>query len=553
MHILDWSLQITVFFVLLTFLAFLFGFYLYKIYNGSFYSWFTRIEHWLSGNKLGVINPSFGYLFLQWLTFIAVNIVILFLVQIFQGYLPFNPEKCFAVRWDQALLNAVSGVSNTGWFVHSRDNGAFSYFTHIVFSAQAFISAAFSLSVAVYLINSLHCSFSGQIKSIWIYFWRSLLLLFLPLAILLAVLNLWQGVPNNYRVPLQVVNLESKPITIPQGPIATHVGIKYISGNGGGWFSSNSLHPFENPTAFTDYLNCLSQLVISAALPFYFGLCFKKKKIGWLLFGAMLTLYCLGLILFYFEIKGNVSLQQIGILNGENLMGREVRFGTLSTAITTYSAVVSASGSPNGLINFFSPLGGMIFITNLALGEVVFGSAGTGFINLLFFLIFAIFLIGQMVGRSINIFGKKIDIKDLKWLMVFLYVPSFLILILSSMEVIFTTKVISTHRLSSILYYWLSLFLNNGSFLHDINFSNPIFNCFSAACCMLGYGLTIIVALYFAVSFQRKPCVSQVIHFSLNSFTFLFFLVAVVLIIGGLTYFPALVCGPIFEILKLGA
>ncbi len=543
MQILDWSLQIVVFVAILTGLAFALGTYFFKIYDNQ------QLPNLGSMTKGESVPLTYWALFGQWITFIVVSMVFLIGLQLLQNYLPLNPEKCGTIHLDHAFLNAAAVVSNTGWF-HPSADASFSYLTRLGFSAQALISASFSLAVAVYLINSLTNSY--RMNSLWFYFRRSLIFLFLPLAVILATINLSQGVPNNYRAGLQVNTLENESLTIPQGPIATHIGAKYISSNGGGWFVAGAAHPFENPTAFTDYLHCLSQLILVVALPFYFGLTMKNLRLAWLLLGVMLILYCLGLGLFYFELNGFNDLKQIGLINGENLLGKEVRFGTFSTVISMYNATISASGAFNGLINYFSAWGSLLLMTNLVFNTISFGGAGIGFINLLFFLIITLFLVGQMSGRSLNLFGKKIDLSDLKWLMVALCFPSVLVLVVSAFEIFHSTSNLSAHQLSTTLYRWFSLVLNNGSFLGNLDLSSPVWNLVSAICCLLGHSLTIGVALYFAGAFQRKTYGVKVVDYHWNNVTFLMFFVSVILIIEGLAYFPALVCGPIFEVLKAG-
>lgn len=554
----SWFFQLLVFLGTLIIIAVPLGEYMAQVFEGkknALSFCLAPLERGLY--KLFGIDPMHD---MDWKTF-ALNLLIfnfigcafLFLLQETQQWLPWNPQKLGAVRWDTAINASISFMTNTNWQSYASEN-TMSYLTRIVgMSVQNFLSAASGMAVAVALIHGFTRKTAFYVGNFWIILTRSIIYILLPLAIIMSLLLVSQGTVQNFQPPITAHTLQGEQQVIAQGPAATTVAIKHLGTNGGGFFSANSAHPYENPTPLTDYIEIMGLLIIAAAFPFAFGAMLNNRLQGVAIFMVMFLLYLLALsVVIWAEFHGNPLLEKIGIHHGFNMEGKEIRFGQLGAAVFSASTTATSTGATNAALDSFMPLSSLVLIFNMVVGEVIFGGVGVGLIGMLFYAILAMFLIGLMIGRSSEIFGKKLDPYEMIMAVVALLLPATLQLIFGAITCLNGSALTSlgnpaTHGLTEILYTYASTMGNNGSAFAGLNTNTHFFNLTTALAMFAGRFLLLLPALAIAGSLAQKKSIPLTSRFPTASPLFVVILMLIVLLIGALTFLPVFVLGPILE------
>ncbi len=487
--------------------------------------------------------------------FHIVGFAFLFLLLRLQDLLPFNPQSMSAVAPDLAGNTAVSFLTNTNWQNYGGET-TMSYLSQMAgLSVQNFLSAATGIALAVALVRGFARAESKGIGNFWADLVRVTLYVLLPFCILLTVFYVWQGVPQNLSSYVEATTLEGAKQTIAQGPVASQLAIKMLGTNGGGFFNANSAHPYENPTAFSNLVQMLSIFVIGAALTNLFGRAVGDERQGWAILAAMGVLFLAGVVVCYWaEAGGNPLIGALGVDNAAgNMEGKEVRFGiTLSTLFAVITTAASC-GAVNAMLDSFMPLGGMIPLLNILLGEIIIGGVGAGLYGMLLFAILAIFLAGLMVGRTPEYVGKKIEAREVKFTMLAILCAPLAILGFTALASVIPVGLAGPanagpHGFSEILYAYTSAAGNNGSAFGGLTGNTVFYNGTLAVAMMVGRFAIIIpmLAVAGALASKRKAAISAG-TFPTHGGLFVGLLVGAVLIVGGLTFLPALALGPIAE------
>ncbi|OGP94552.1 MAG: potassium-transporting ATPase subunit KdpA [Deltaproteobacteria bacterium RBG_16_54_18] len=486
--------------------------------------------------------------------FNAMGIVVLFVLQLTQGVLPFNPQRFGAVRWDTALNTAISFVTNTNWQAYGGEQ-TMSYFTQMVgITVQNFLSAAVGLAAVVALIRGFIRKSVKTIGNFWVDLTRAVLYVLLPLAIIWALVLASQGVVQTLSPATHVQTLEGREQIIAVGPVASQVAIKQLGTNGGGFFNANSAHPFESPTPLTDFMEVFALLLIPAALPFMLGGMLKKRRQGWAFFAAMMVLFLLGLtVTLWAEAQGSPILEKMGILHGANMEGKEARFGVVHSILFAQSTTATACGAVNSMHDSLMPLSGLVLLFNMAIGEVIFGGVGVGLVGMIIYAILTMFLAGLMIGRTPEFIGKKLEPYEMIMSVIAILSSAIVMLVLASLAIATRAGLAGLnnagpHGLSEILYAYASTANNNGSAFAGLNANTPFYNLTTACAMLVGRFTTIIPALAIAGSLAKKKVVPiSAGIFPTTNMLFVVMLVSVVIIVGALTFFPALTLGPLLE------
>lgn len=477
------------------------------------------------------------------------GLLALFTIQLLQHLLPFNPQKLPTVPWPLALNTAVSFVTNTDWQAYSGET-TMSYFTQMCgLTVQNFLSASTGMSAFLVLTRgfSRHCSQS--IGNFWVDLVRTVIYLLLPLSFFLSLFLISQGVVQSLAPYVKVVTLENREQILPLGPAASQIAIKQLGTNGGGFFGANSAHPFENPTPLSNFIELFALLLIPASLTYTYGSLICSRKHGWLLFLAMFLLWGGGVLFaLYSESIVHPAIDYYPLLEG-----KESRIGVFQTLLWSLSTTATANGSVNASLSSLSPLAGGVALFNIMLGEIIFGGIGVGLCSLLCFVLLTLFLSGLMMGRTPVYLGKQIEKHEIQWVSCAIMMPAALILISSALASVFIPALLSLgsggpHGLSEILYTFSSTSNNNGSAFSGLNSNTNFYNKLLTLCMLLGRIAIVLPSIAIGGLMARKrkiPMTSGV--FSIDTFLFLSLLIAVVVMIGALTYFPALSLGPIME------
>ena len=494
------------------------------------------------------------------LIFNALGLAAVFLLQELQGFLPFNPQNLGAVRWDTALNTAVSFTTNTNWQSYSGEQ-TMSYLTQMLgLTVQNFLSAAVGLSAAMAVIRGFTRKNAATLGNFWVDLTRSVLYLLLPLALIWALLFASQGVIQTLGPYVIAHTLEGGEQVISIGPVASQEAIKFLGTNGGGFFNANSAHPFENPTPLTDFLQVLAMLLIAASLPFAFGALVNNPRQGWAIFAAMFILYLMGLgFALWAEGQGSPLLEKLGVAGGVNMEGKEVRFGIVPSVLFAQSTTVTSDGGVNSMHDSMMPLAGLVLLFNMVIGEVIFGGVGVGLIGIFFYAIMTMFLAGLMIGRTPELFGKKLEPFEMRMAVIGLLAPSIVLLMLAGLAIVLPQGLFSLnnggpHGLTEILYAFASACGNNGSAFAGLNANTAFYNLTLALAMLVGRFATILPALAIAGSLAAKRIVpASTATFPVASPLFVIMLVGTVIIVGALTFFPVFVLGPILEHLLMQA
>jgi K+-transporting ATPase ATPase A chain len=524
------------------------------------------------------------------LLFSGVSMLVLFLIERVQQVLPLNPQKFGAVAQALAFNTASSFTTNTNWQNYSGES-TMSYLTQMAGLAyHNFASAAVGIALAIAFVRGISRREKETIGNFWVDMTRSVLWVLLPACVIYALLLVSQGAVQNFKPydpvklvePQQVqrvgqdgrpvVGPDGKPVmdamtdqTIAQGPVASQEAIKMLGTNGGGFFNANSAHPFENPTPFSNFLEMLSIFVIPAGLTYTLGRMTGSQRHGWAVWAAMAILFLCGVTIAYWaEARGNPLLKGVdqhasAMQAGGNMEGKEVRYGIADTALFATITTDASCGAINGWHDSFTPLGGMVPLVNIMLSETVFGGVGAGLYGILIYVVLSVFIAGLMVGRTPEYLGKKIEAYDVKMAMLVTLVFPLIILGLTAISAVagFGTSSISNagpHGLTQILYAFTSMAGNNGSAFGGLNGNTLWYNVAGAATMLVGRFFMIIPMLAIAGNLARKKYVPPSLGtFPVTTPLFSVLLVSVIVIVGALTFFPALSLGPILEHLLMAA
>jgi K+-transporting ATPase ATPase A chain len=502
------------------------------------------------------------------LGFSAASMLLTYAIERLQNFLPWNPQGLAAVGPDLAFNTAASFTTNTNWQSYVPET-TMSYFTEMVgLATHNFWSAAVGIAVAIALIRGIKRTTSGTIGNFWVDATRILLYVLAPASLIYALLLVGQGVPQNLSAYTTAHPLEqpSQTQTIAQGPVASQEAIKMLGTNGGGFLNANSAHPFENPTPFSNLLQMLSIFIIPAGLTYTLGRMTGSPGHGWAVFAAMFVLFAAGFTTVYWA-----ESQPHGMIHGAaqtitatapggNMEGKEVRNGIAASSLFATITTDASCGAVNGMHDSFTPLGGMVVLTNIMLGEVIFGGVGSGLYGMLIFVVQAVFIAGLMVGRTPEYLGKKIESYDIKMAMLYVLIFPFIILTLTAAFLLSPTIGLSSlnnqgpHGLTEILYAYTSGAGNNGSAFAGLNANTWWYNVALGWDMLLGRLFMLIPVLALAGNLaQKKSIPPSPGTFPVNGALFTILLIGVVLILGALTFFPALSLGPILEHLVLKA
>ena len=558
--------QILVYLVLLTLLTRPLGGYMQRVFDGQ-RTWLSRAFGPLERGfyKLAGVDPKaeqhWTAYALAMLVFNLVCFVTLFFLQLWQNHLPLNPQGQPGLSPDLAFNTAISFVTNTNWQAYGGET-TMSYLTQMLgLTVHNFVSAATGIALAMALVRGFARRSAKTVGNFWVDLTRCTLYVLLPISIVAALFLVWQGMPQNLHAYTDVATVEGAKQTIAQGPVASQIAIKMLGTNGGGFFNANAAHPFENPTALSDFLQIILIFLIPAALTNVFGRMVRNELQGWAVYSAMTVLFLAGVAVCYWaESQGNPQFAALGIDQqasavqaGGNMEGKEDRFGIARSALFATITTDASCGAVNGMHDSFTPLGGLVPMLNIQLGEVVFGGVGSGLYGMLLFAIVAVFIAGLMVGRTPEYLGKKIEAKEVKMTMLALLVLPLSILGFTALAAVMPQGLAGLanngpHGFSELLYAYTSATGNNGSAFAGLSANSKFFNITLALAMMIGRFAMIVPMLAVAGSLAAKKYTPPSAGtFPTDGGLFIALLVGVVLIVGGLTYFPALALGPIVE------
>jgi len=549
------------------------GVYIAKVLEGekTFLDPVLRpVERWiyrLSGIEAGVEMTWREYT-VAMLIFSFVSLLLTYLIERAQHFLPWNPQGLAAVAPDLAWNTAASFTTNTNWQSYVPET-VMSYFTEMVGLAyHNFLSAAVGIAVGIALVRGIARKQSPTIGNFWVDATRTILWILLPICLIAAPILVQQGVPQNLKPYTVAAPLEKSPTpqTIGQGPVASQEAIKMLGTNGGGFFNTNSAHPFENPTPLANFVEMLLMFLIPAALTVTLGKITGSPGHGWAVFGTMFALLLAGFIAIYaaesrpHPLLHNVSQQTTALQPGGNMEGKEVRFGISQSALFSAVTTAESCGAVNAMHDSYTPLGGMVPLINIMLGEVVFGGVGSGLYGVLIYVVLSVFIAGLMVGRTPEYLGKKIEAYDVKMAMLYILIFPMVILVLTAISVLSPNMGLTAlnnggpHGLSEILYAFTSGAGNNGSAFGGISANTHWYNIALGFDMLAGRFLMMIPMLAIAGNLAMKKSVPPSPGtFPVNTALFAVLLAGVILIVGALTFFPALSLGPILEHLLLRA
>jgi K+-transporting ATPase ATPase A chain len=572
-------LQIAVFFGILLLLTKPLGLYMAKLFQGErtfLHPVLRPVERLIY--KLCGIREDAEQRWTQYaggvLSFSVFCFLFVYVIQRLQGFLPFNPQGFGGklVTPDLAYNTAISFVTNTNWQAYSGES-TLSYFVQMAaLTVQNFVSAAVGIAVAVAMIRGFARHQTDKLGSFWVDLTRSTLYVLLPISLVAALFLCSQGAIQNFRPYTSVKTVEGATQTIAQGPVASQEAIKMLGTNGGGFFNANSAHPYENPTPLSNFLQLFLIFMIPAGLTYTFGRMVGDTRQGWAIFGAMAALFLVGVFVCYgFEQAGNPILTKLGLESaptawqaGGNMEGKETRFGIASSALFATITTDASCGAVNSFHDSFTPIGGLIPMFNLQTDEVIFGGVGSGLYGMLLYAIVAVFIAGLMVGRTPEYLGKKIQQKEVKMAMLPILATSFLILVFTAVSVVIPFAKNSywnpsgpaianlnnagPHGLSEVLYAYSSASENNGSAFAGISVNTPWYNLTLGLAMIFGRFMFIVPLLAVAGSLAaQKKVPSSSGTLPTHGPLFMGLLVATVLVVGALTFFPALALGPIVE------
>ena len=561
MNLYDW-LQIAAFCTVLVALTPLLGAYLTRVFDGQ-RTWLSPVlrpieivlyrvagvdqkqeQHWVSYTIALLLFHVAGFLFL-------------YLLLRLQSLLPLNPAGQGPVAADLTFNTTMSFLTNTNWQNYGGES-TMSYLSQMLgLTVQNYLSAASGIAISLALVRGFARASSHTVGNFWVDVTRATLYVLMPICVVLALFFVWQGMPQTLNPYVEATTLEGAKQTIAVGPVASQIAIKLLGTNGGGFFNANASHPLENPTALSNNMQMLAILMIGAALTNVFGRMVGNQRQGYAIFAAMGVLFLAGVVVCYWaESYGTQTLQSLG-LTGGNMEGKEVRFGIVGSALFAVVTTAASCGAVNSMHDSFTALGGMIPLINMQLGEIVIGGVGAGLYGMLLFVILTIFLAGLMVGRTPEYVGKKIEAREVKMAMLAILVLPLMILGWTAIAVVYPPAVASIanpgpHGFSEVLYAFTSQTANNGSAFAGLTGNTPFYNVAGGIAMFVGRFWMIVPAMAIAGSLAAKKSVpASSGTFPTTGALFVGLLVGVILIVGGLTFFPALAVGPIVEHLAM--
>jgi len=540
------------------------GNYMYRVFEGDrqpLPRLFGAIERLLY--RLCGVDPKqhqdWKQYTLAMLVFSAITLLVTYGIERLQHVLPLNPQNFPPVAPDLAFNTAASFTTNTNWQSYSGES-TMSYFTQMAGLAwHNFMSAAVGIGIALALARGityrLQVGAAKTLGNFWVDLVRATVYVLIPLSIPIALLLVSQGVIQNFSSYVEMTTLEGVKQTLAMGPVASQEIIKELGTNGGGFFNANSAHPFESPTPLTNFIELLLIFSIPAAITYTYGRMARDQRQGWVLFAAMAVIFVVGVwVAYYSEAQGNPLMRGMAVDQGAgNWEGKETRFGIANSALFATVTTATSCGAVNSMHDSFTPLGGLVPLANIQLGEVVFGGVGAGLYAMLIYVILSVFIAGLMVGRTPEYLGKKIESREIKLSMLYVLIFPLLILYYAGWSLVAPYGLSSLnnagpHGLSEVLYAYSSAAGNNGSAFAGLNANTPWYNVSLGITMLAGRFLMIVPAMAIAGSLVGKKSVPESLGtFPTNGSLFVVLLVGVIIIVGALTFFPALSLGPIVE------
>ena len=560
--------QILFFSVLILIVAKPLGLYLVATFEGSM-RWLAPVERVIY--RLSGVDPEEDQHWTRYalgvLLFSAATMLLTYVVLRAQALLPLNPQHLPAVTDRQSFETASSFTANTNWQSYSGES-TMSYFSQMTQLAyHNFVSGAVGIAVAVALVRGIARRSAGRLGNFWVDLVRGTLYVLLPLSFIMSLLLVQQGAIQNFKPYLDVTTLEGAKQTIAMGPVASQESIKQLGTNGGGFFNANAAHPYENPTPFTNLLSMLGIFIIPSAMTYLLGRMVKNQKHGWSVWAAMFALFMGGVAATYWaEARGNpihaargVDVVASATNPGGNMEGKEVRFGITNSALYAVVTTDASCGAVNAMHDSFTPIGGLVPMLNMQLGEVIFGGVGAGLYGMLIMVVLTVFIAGLMVGRTPEYLGKKIQSREVQMAMLYALVFPAAILTMTAISVLVAPGLAGLnnagpHGLSEILYAFSSTAANNGSAFGGLTGSTYYYNTLLGLNMLIGRFAMIVPMLALGGFLAEKKIAPESAGtFPVAGPMFVVLLVGVVLIVGALTFFPALALGPIVEHLSMTA
>jgi potassium-transporting ATPase potassium-binding subunit len=540
------------------------GWYMTRVFNGerTFLSPILRpVEaglYWVGGVDERREQHWLTYT-VAMLLFHVGGVLIIYALMRLQAVLPLNPAEQSAVAPDLSFNTAISFITNTNWQNYGGES-TLSYLVQMLgLTHQNFLSAATGIALAVALIRGFSRSSMRTIGNFWVDVTRCTLYVLLPICVVYALFLVWQGIPQTLGPYVDATTLEGAKQTIAVGPVASQIAIKMLGTNGGGFFNANAAHPFENPTALSNFVQMISIFALGAALTNVFGRMVGNQRQGWAVLGVMGVLFMAGVIVTYWaEANGTTALDALG-LTGGNMEGKEVRFGIVASSLFAVITTDASCGAVNAMHDSFTALGGMIPLINIQLGEIIVGGVGSGLYGMLIFVIIAIFVAGLMVGRTPEYVGKKVEAREVKMAMLAILVLPLMYLGWTAVAVVYPPAVASManagpHGFTEVLYAYTSQTGNNGSAFAGLTGNTLFYNLTGGMAMFVGRFFMIVPAMAMAGSLAGKKSIPPSAGtLPTTGGLFVGLVVGVILIIGGLTFFPALALGPIVEHLAMNA
>ncbi len=565
-------IQIAVFIILVTAISVPLGLYMAKVFSRE-HTFLDRVLTPIESliYRICGINPDvemgWAAYAISMLAFSLISMIFLYGLQRLQYYLPLNPQGLAGVPPGLAFNTAASFTTNTNWQAYSGEQ-TLSYLTQMVgLTSHNFLSAAAGIAMAAAVIRGFARRSATTIGNFWVDLTRTTLWVLMPISLIFALVLVWQGVPDNFSPYVNATTLEGATQSIAEGPIASQEIIKELGTNGGGFMNANSAHPYENPTPLTNMLELIAIFAIGAGLTHTFGKMVGDRRQGWALFAVMAILFLAGAApTVWAEQHGNPQFRAMGIdehatatQSGGNMEGKEVRNGIVESALWATVTTDTSCGAVNSMHDSFTPLGGLVPMVNMQLGEVIFGGVGSGLYGIIVMAVLAVFIAGLMVGRTPEYLGKKIEAREMKLAMLYVLIFPTVILIPTALATVLPAGLSSMsnpgpHGFSQILYAYTEAGANNGSAFGGLNANTPFYNVTLAIVMLLGRFMMAIPALAIAGSVAgKKTTAASAGTFPTDGIPFVALLIGVIIIVGALTFFCAVALGPIVEQLLMMA
>ncbi len=535
-----------------------------KVFTGKIIRPVEKLIYAIAGVHVDAQQDWLGYAGAV-LLFNLVGAAVLFLLLLFQGQMPMNPQHLPGLSLDLAFNIAVSFMTNTNWQSYAGETTLSPFSQMVGLTTQNFLAAATGFAVAIAVVRAFIRKETPLLGNFFVDLTRATLYILLPLSLILGVFLIWQGVPDTLATSVQTTTLEGAQQTIAIGPVASQVAIKMLGSNGGGYFNANAAHPFENPTALSNFVQMVIIILLPIALVLAFGRMINDRRQAWAILASMTVLFLLVLaVCYYAEAGGNPLFAKLNIdqnisdLNsGGNMEGKEVRFGIFNSTLWATATSATSNGSVNGMFDSFTPLGGMMPLFNMLVGEVIYGGVGCGLYGILIYILITVFIAGLMVGRTPEYLGKKIEAHEIKLAVIAMLiypmcVLGFGVIALLSPVGLKSLSASGPHGLTQMIYAYASAAANNGSAFAGLNANTVFHNIMLGVVMLIGRFGVILPVLAIAGSLaQKKTIPISNGTFPTHSLMFVILLTGVILMFGGLTYFPVLALGPIAEHLSL--